>query len=142
MQATVPVANAPTHPVRSANFRHRAGLGISALPVSFLLFDSVIKLVEIQPVLESFAQLGYPVALARAIGVLELACLSLYLLPRTAIFGAILLTGFLGGAISTHVRVGDPLFSHVLFPLYVGALLWGGLYLRDARLRALLPFRN
>ena len=118
------------------------GLGISALPVLFLLFDSAIKLVKIPPVVESFAQLGYPESLARGIGALELGCLALHMIPRTAALGAVLLTGFLGGAISTHVRIGDPLFSHVLFPAYVAGLLWAGLFLRDPRLRALLSPRQ
>ena len=108
----------------------------------FLLFDCVVKLVKIQPVVESFAQLGYPDSLARGIGLLELACLALYVVPRTAVLGAILLTGFLGGAISTHLRIGDPLFSHVLFPAYVGILVWSGLFLRDDTLRALIPLRK
>ena len=128
--------------VRTPNWRYRAGVALSALPVSFLLFDCVIKLVKIEAVVESFVQLGYPDSLARTIGVLELACIVLHLLPRTALLGAIVLTGFLGGAIATHVRIGDPLFSHVLFPVYVGALLWSGLLLRDDTLRAVLPFRR
>ena len=86
--------------------------------------------------------LGWPVSLAIPLGILLLSCLALYAIPRTAVLGAILLTGYLGGAVATHVRVADPLFSHVLFPVYVGAMLWGGLYLRDARLRALIPFRG
>jgi DoxX-like family len=118
-----------------------AGVLLSALAVLFLLFDSVIKLLKIAAVVESFARLGYPDDLARGIGTLELVCLVLYLVPRTSVLGAILLTGFLGGAVSTHVRVGDPLLSHVLFPIYVGLLLWGGLYLREERLRALIPAR-
>ena len=76
------------------------------------------------------------------IGLLELACLAVYVFPRTSVLGAILMTGFLGGAVATHVRVGDPLFSHVLFPSYIGAMLWGGLYLRDDRLRVFIPFRS
>ncbi len=115
-----------------------AGRIISALPVLFLLFDSVIKLMEIAPVKESFTQLGYPVSLARGIGILELVCVAVYVIPRTSVLGAILLTGYLGGAVATHVRVGDPLFSHVLFPTYVGVLLWFGLYLREERLRQAL----
>jgi DoxX-like protein len=91
----------------------------------------------IPPVVEAFARLGLPVDLARGIGTLELACLIVYLIPRTAIPGAILLTGFLGGAVVTHVRVGNPLLSHALFPVYVGALVWGGLLLRG-RLAALV----
>jgi DoxX-like family len=114
---------------------------MSAIPVLFLLFDSVIKLMKIDPVVQSFTQLGYPVELSVGIGIVELVCLAAYVIPRTSILGAILLTGYLGGAVATHVRVGSPLFSHVLFPIYVGALIWGGLYLREGRLRALVPLR-
>jgi len=106
--------------------------------VAFLVFDAAIKLAVIPAVVNSFAQLGLPVALAQGIGVLELFCVSLYLFPATAALGAVLLTGFLGGAIAIHTRVGDPLLSHVLFPVYVGALVWTSLYLRDERVRALL----
>jgi hypothetical protein len=119
-----------------------AGVIVTALPVLFLLFDGVIKLTNVAPVADSFRQLGYPVALAPAIGVLELACIAVYLVPRTSVLGAILLTGYLGGAVSTHVRVGNPLFSHTLFPVYVGLLVWAGLYLREPRLRALVPARR
>jgi hypothetical protein len=115
---------------------------MTALPVLFLLFDSVIKLIRIDPVAQSFTQLGYPVHLAVAIGVIELVCLAAYVVPRSSVLGAILLTGYLGGAVATHVRVGSPLWSHVLFPIYVAALLWGGLYLREGRLRALVPLRT
>jgi hypothetical protein len=113
------------------------GRGLTALPVLFLTFDSVIKLLEIQPVVESFTELGWSPALARGIGALELVCLVTYLIPRTSLLGAVLLTGFLGGAIATHVRVGDPLFSHVLFPAYVALMLWAGLVLRNERVRSL-----
>jgi heme exporter protein D len=119
-----------------------AGYIMSALSVLFLLFDSVIKLMNIAPVVESFTQLGYPVRLAFGIGILELVCLAVYVIPRTSILGAILLTGYLGGAIATHVRIGSPLFTHILFPIYVGVLIWGGLLLRDDRLRALMPLRR
>lgn len=114
------------------------GRVLTALPVLFLAFDSVIKLVKISAVTETFEKLGWSPDLARGIGMLELVCLVMYVVPRTAVVGAILLTGFLGGAIATHLRLGDPLFSHTLFPTYVGAMLWGGLYLRDARVKALI----
>jgi hypothetical protein len=120
----------------------RTGQILTALPVLFLAFDIVIKLMRIDPVLESFRELGYPVSLAVWIGTLELVCLVVYLIPRTAVLGAILLTGYLGGAIATHVRLGNPLFSHVLFPIYVALPLWAGLYLREERLRALIPVRK
>jgi hypothetical protein len=119
-----------------------AGRIISALPVLFLLFDSVVKLMQIDAVVESFAQLGYPVSLALSIGILELFCIGVYVIPRTSILGAILLTGYLGGAIATHVRISSPLLTHTFFPIYVGVLVWGGLFLRDRRLRALIPLRS
>lgn len=122
--------------------RRRVGLVVTAIPVLFLVFDIAIKLVEIQPVIDSFAALGYKPTLGPAIGTLLLVCLVIYLIPQSSVLGAILLTGYLGGAVATHVRVEDPLFSHTLFPVYLALFLWGGLYLRDARLRALLPWRS
>jgi len=119
-----------------------AGRVISALPVLFLLFDGVIKLMKIEPVVQSFAQLGYPVSLAAGIGILELACVVVYVIPRTSVLGAILLTGYLGGAIATHVRIGSPYLTHTFFPIYVALLVWGGLLLREDRLRALVPLRS
>ena len=118
------------------------GRALSGLVVLFLLFDGIIKLMKIQPVLDSFAQLGYPAKLAVPIGLIDLACALLYAIPRTAVFGALLLTGLLGGAIATHVRVESPLFSHTLFGVYLGLLAWGGIYLREPRLRALVPLRS
>jgi hypothetical protein len=122
--------------------RLSAGHIVSAIPVLFLLFDSVIKFTAMEPVVESFRQLGYPVSLGLGIGVIELVCLVIYVIPRTSVLGAILLTGYLGGAVATHVRVGSPLLTHILFPIYVAALLWGGLFLREGRLRALIPLRR
>jgi hypothetical protein len=92
-------------------------------------------------VTETMTALGYPPGLERGLGVLTLVCVLLYAVPRTRVLGAILLTGLFGGAMATHLRVGSPLFSHLLFGVYLGLLVWGGLYLRDARLRALIPFR-
>jgi hypothetical protein len=115
-----------------------SGRLVSGLPIAFLIFDGVIKLLNIIPVTESFVRLGYRPTVSIAIGILELVCVMVYIIPRSAIAGAVLLTGYLGGAIATHLRVGDPLLTHVFFPLYVGALLWVGLLLRDQRLRALL----
>jgi hypothetical protein len=115
-----------------------AGRAITALPVLFLLFDGVIKLLNITPVAESFTRLGYRPSVAVGIGIVELACIVIYLMPRTSVLGAILVTGYLGGAIATHLRVGDPLFTHVLFPLYVALPLWAGLWLRNERVRALI----
>ena len=119
----------------------RAGLIVTALPVVFLLFDGVMKLVQPAEVTEAMARLGYPASLSPVLGVLLLACVALYVFPRTAVLGAILLTGYLGGAVTTHLRIGDGLFT-LLFPVIVGALIWGGLLLRDSRLRALVPLRG
>jgi DoxX-like family len=116
----------------------RAGVVLSALPVLFLIFDGVIKLTVIDPVVTSMGELGYPVSLARVIGALELACVLVYVVPRTSIVGAILLTGFLGGAIASHARIESPLFTHTLFGTYVGLMIWGGLILRHTTLRALI----
>ncbi|HYU53563.1 MAG TPA: DoxX family protein [Gemmatimonadaceae bacterium] len=118
------------------------GRVLSALGALFLLFDGVIHILKITPVVEAFAQLGYPLGTAGALGVIEIICVALYLLPRTSVLGAILLTGYLGGAIATQVRVGAPLFSTTLFPIYVALFVWGGLYLRDEAVRALIPLRR
>jgi hypothetical protein len=114
---------------------------ISGLAVAFLTFDSVIKLINIQAVAEGSRQLGYPESSMLGIGLVLLGCVVLHVIPRTALAGAVLLTGYLGGAIATHVRVGNPLFSHVLFPIYVAVLIWGGLLLRDRRVRSLIAPR-
>jgi len=118
-----------------------AGRIMSGVAVLFLLFDSVGKVLKLAPVVEGTTQLGYPVSVLLGIGTVELLCLVVYMIPRTSILGAILLTGYLGGAVATHVRIGSPLFSHVLFPIYVAVLIWGGLYLRDERLRTVIPLR-
>ena len=115
---------------------------LSALPALFLLLDAVGKLFKPQPVVTGTLELGYGESVILPLGVVLLVSTILYLVPQTAIFGAILLAGYLGGAVATHVRVGNPLFTHTLFPVYLGVLLWAGLYLRDARLRALLPLRD
>jgi hypothetical protein len=97
-----------------------------------------MKLLQVAPVLKASAQLGYSAHAVFGIGVVLAACVALYAIPRTALFGALLLTGYLGGAIATHVRAGDPLFTHVLFPTYVATVAWAGLVLRNGRLRAFL----
>lgn len=118
-----------------------AGIIIGALPTLMLLFSGVLKLAKPADVVTEFARLGYPENVILGIGILEIACTVVYIIPRVSILGAILLTGYLGGAVATHVRIGDPIFN-VLGPIIFGALLWGGLYLRDQRLRALLPLRS
>ena len=119
-----------------------AGRIISALPVLLLLLDAIMKFVRPAPVVEGTVKLGYPETVIVPLGIVLLVSTVLYAIPRTCVFGAILLTGYLGGAVATHVRVGDPLFTHALFPVYFGVLLWLGLYLRDHRLRALVPLRK
>jgi TRAP-type C4-dicarboxylate transport system permease small subunit len=112
---------------------------LSGLVVAFLLVDGAMKLVPLDIVLQTHRELGIPPELARTLGVLTIVCAALYAFPRTAVLGAILLTAYLGGAIATHVRIGSPLFTHVLFGVYLGLMVWGGLYLRDPRVRALIP---
>lgn len=118
------------------------GRVLSGLAALFLLFDSTGKLLQVQPVIDGTGQLGYPPDIVFSLGVILLSCVLAYVIPRTSMLGALLLTGYLGGAVATHVRVENPLFSHVLFPVYVAAVLWGGLLLRDPRLGAFLPFRR
>jgi hypothetical protein len=110
---------------------------LSGLAVFFLAFDAGLKLSGSPMAVQGTAELGYPVSTILPIGVIQLVCLALYLVPRTAVFGAVLWTGYLGGAIATHVRVENPLLTHVLFPIYVAVLLWAGLGLRDWRVRAM-----
>lgn len=118
------------------------GMILSGLLVAFLVFDGVIKLIPLAVVTETMAGLGYSAdpALARLLGVITLGCAILYAIPRTSVLGAILLTGLLGGAIATHLRIGSPLFSHVLFGVYLGLMAWGGLYLRNEAVRKMIPF--
>jgi hypothetical protein len=121
-----------------------AGRIMSGLVILFFAFDAVFKFVKPAPppVVETMAHLGWSLSLAPVLGIILLVATALYVIPNTSALGAILLTGYLGGAVATHLRVGDPLFSHILFPTYLGVLLWGGLYLREPRLRALLPLRS
>ena len=119
-----------------------AGRIISALVVLFMVFDGVVKVLRLTPAIEGTLSLGYPVSVVFPLGMIVLVCILLYLIPQSSVLGAILLTAYLGGAVATHVRVGNPLFSHVLFPSYIGVLAWLGLFLRDERLRALIPWRR
>ena len=118
-----------------------AGRIVSALAVLFILFDAVLHLMKPAPVAVAFAQLGYPLDLAVGIGILELVCVAIYVIPRTSPLGAILLTGYLGGAVASQLRVGHSLFETV-FPIILGVLFWGGLFFRDDRLRAIFPLRT
>lgn len=126
-------------PAPASNAAIWAGRIMSGLVIAFLLLDGVMKLIPLDIVVVTSEQLGIPASLARTLGVLTLVCTILYAIPRTSVLGAILLTGYLGGAIYTHLRVGSPIFTHLLFGVYLGLMIWGGLYLRDERLRALIP---
>lgn len=120
-----------------------AGWVLTGLFALFILGASVFPKLSGMPVAEeTMAQLGWPAGYAFAIGLVELTCLVLYLFPRTNVLGAVLFMGLLGGAMATQIRAGSPLFSHQLFSLYLGLFMWGGLWLRDERLRALFPFRR
>ena len=120
------------------------GRTMSGLVIVFLLFDGAIKLVPWPIVTETMDKMGYGSSetMARSLGLITIVCTVLYSIPPTSILGAILLTGYLGGAMASHVRIGSPLFSHTLFGFYLGLLVWGGLWLRDGSLRSLLPFRR
>ena len=131
-----PVSAAPSTAARVT------GWIMTGLPAAFLLMDAVMKFVKPEVVVKGTVELGFPESVITPLGVILLASTILYLVPRTAALGAILLTGYLGGAVCTHVRAAHPLFSATLFPVYFGVLIWGGLVLRDRRLRALLPFRT
>jgi hypothetical protein len=122
----------------------RGGWALSGLAILFFLMDGGMKLAYLPVVAEASAQLGWPSdrGTVTLLAILLLGSTLLYAIPRTAMLGAILLTGYLGGAVATHVRVGSPLFSHVLFGVYLGVIVWAGLWLRDPRLRALIPSRD
>lgn len=116
------------------------GRVLSGLFALFMLGASIApKLLRLPVAEETMAELGWPAGYAFMIGLIELGCLVLYLIPRTAVLGAVLMMGLLGGAMATQIRVDNPLFSHILFSLYLGLFMWGGLWLRNARVRALFP---
>ena len=135
MEATLPTTRTPSTMLWTGRI-------LSTIVVLFMLMDSSFKLIEHPMVLKTTAEIGWPVGLARPLGVLLLVCTAVYVFPRTSVLGAILLTAYLGGAVATHLRIGSPLFSHVLFGVYLGVMLWAGLFLRDERLRALIPLRR
>lgn len=115
-----------------------AGRIASGLAIAFLSFDTIMKLVQHPEAVAGTVALGFPAHLLTTVALIELVCLVLYVVPRTAVLGAVLWTGYLGGAIASHLRLENPLFSHTLFPVYVAVLLWGGLWFRDTRLRTVL----
>jgi hypothetical protein len=115
---------------------------LSGLAVLFMLFDSITKIMQVPAVLKASANLGYGDSSIQVVGIILLVCLGLYAIPRTSILGAVLLTGYLGGAVASNLRVGAPLFSNVLFPVYFGILLWAGLYLRNRRVNILFSLEK
>ena len=123
-------------------YRPRAGTIMTGIAILFLLVDSIGKLIPLAPVVEGSLQLGYPESTIRVIGIILMICVIAYAVPRTSVLGAILLTGYLGGAVATHLRVGSPPLTHTLFPIYVGVLIWGGLMLLEDRLEGLVPLRR
>lgn len=131
-----------TQTATASGARIWTGRVLTALALLFLLFDSGIKILNLAPAVQGTVGLGFQPNVVVPIGIVLLVCAILYIIPRTAILGAVLLTGYLGGAVASQVRAGNPLFSHVLFPVYFAFLVWGGLYLRDTRLRALVPLRR
>ncbi|MDB5393368.1 MAG: hypothetical protein JWM91_874 [Rhodospirillales bacterium] len=131
----------PTAP-KAERLAYLAGCAMTVLFTLFMVFDAVIKLIKMKIVADTLIPLGYDAEVGFPLGVMEAILLALYLYPRTAILGAVLLTGLFGGAVATHLRVGSPLFSHILFGIYLGVLAWGGLWLRDAKLRAVFPLRR
>jgi hypothetical protein len=123
----------------ASNWRIWFGWALSGLAILFLIMDGVMKLVGPSVVVEAQEHLGYPGSVTFGLGVLLLACTALYAIPKTSLLGAILLTGYLGGAIASQLRIGEPWFSHILFGVYLGLFVWGGLYLRSEKLRAIFP---
>jgi hypothetical protein len=140
--------NAPRHPTmllprtRSERLPYIAGCAMTAFFTAFMVFDAGIKVIKMKIVADTLMPLGYDPEVGFPIGIVEAVLLTLYLHPRTAILGAVLLTGLFGGAVATHLRVGSPWFSHILFGVYLGVLAWGGLWLRDRKLRATFPLRG
>jgi len=114
------------------------GRTLTTIATLFLTMDAAVKLLRLPMAVEGTKQLGFSADIVLVLGIIQAISLIAYLIPRTAIFGAIIWTGYLGGAVATHVRLGNPLFTHVLSPVYVAVLIWGGLFLRDRRLRSLL----
>jgi hypothetical protein len=140
MSTTSSEPNLPEAPVSKG--RLWTGFILSILPALFLLLDGVMKLMKPEIVVKTTVEMGYQESIIVPVGIVLLICTVLYLIPQTSVLGAILITGYLGGAVATNARIGSPLFSHILFPVYIGVLVWGGLFLRDRRVSALIPFRR
>ena len=118
------------------------GRALTGVAVAFMLFDSITKILKVDAVVKASAQFGYPVSLLSAIGIILLCCIVVYVIPRTSILGALLITGYLGGAVEANLRIGTPLFTNALFPVYFAVLVWAGLFLRDKELWNILPLRR
>ena len=140
MSTTSSEPNLPEAPVSKG--RLWAGCILSILPALFLLLDGVMKLMKPEIVVKTTVEIGYQENIIVPLGIVLLICTVLYLIPQTSALGAVLLTGYLGCAVATNARIGSPLFSHILLPVYIGVLLWGGLFLRDPRVSGLIPFRR
>ena len=139
LMSTAPLRSAPLADSFAPSDRaRRAGLVLTGLAVLFLAFDMAMKLFATPEAVEGTVRLGWQAHHLPVLALIQLVCLVLYLVPRTTVLGAVLWTGYLGGAVATHLRLDNPLATHTLFPVYIAALVWGGLYLRDARVRALL----
>jgi hypothetical protein len=140
MQSAIGAHLIATETAKVSIGRIRIGWGVSGLILAFLVFDILGKFVRPAPVVEALARTGWPVELSPILGVILLVCTVLYVIPQTSVLGAILLTGYLGGAVATNLRLENPLFSHTLFPVYFGVLAWVGLWLRNSRLGTVFPF--
>jgi uncharacterized membrane protein YphA (DoxX/SURF4 family) len=141
---STPTALAPSSSPASSPSRSRLWLGrvLTGLPVLFIAFDGLMKFMDLPQVVEATEKIGYHRSALPFLGTVELVAVLLVSIRRTAPFGAVLISAYLGGAVATHVRMGDPLFTHVLAPIYLAVSIWGGLYLRDERVRPLSPFRR
>jgi hypothetical protein len=138
-------ANVETNSVAATAVTNKAlwtGRALSGLAILFLVFDGVTKVLKVTQVMEASAQLQFPAWTIPVIGAVLLFCTLIYAIPQTSVLGAVLLTGYLGGAVASQLRVGNPLFAETLFPIYFAVVVWAGLFLRESRLRALIPFRN
>ena len=133
--ASVPAASAP----KAMTW---AGWIVTLVVTAFLVMDGTMKVMQLPVVTSATTELGYDTGIIFPLGLTILAIAALYAIPRTAVLGAILMTGLYGGTVATHLMAGNPLFSHMLFGVYLGVMAWGGLWLRDARIRALIPFRG
>lgn len=139
MEPAIGVNMTGTQAIPVSMGRVRTGWVISGLVAAFTLFDVAGKFAKPAAVVEAFARTGWPIQLAVPVGMILLICTALYLIPRTSVLGAILLTGYLGGAVATNLRLENPLLTNTLFPVYMGVLIWIWLWLRESRLRTVFP---